>query len=169
MNQTTDEQVRIFCNEAITEALELRFVELTVGPHSAPGQVMEEEWTVRARLERVDELLLQTYRLKESLKRGSAAAKADYDDAWDTELHRINNSITGRMGDTMSIKDRTAQVNLKLITQKRAQRSADEILSFANEAYYLIKEVHEGLQSTKQDLQSVIRVFQIESSVGGRR
>lgn len=169
MDDATDEQIRTFCNDSITEVLELRFTELKVGPHSAPGQVQEEEWEVRARLERVDELLLQAYRLKESLKRASAKAKAIYDDAWDTESDRVNNSITGRMGDYTSAKEKAAQINLKLISKKREQRSADERLSFATEAYYFIKEVHDGLQSTKQDLQSVIRTFQIESSVGGRR
>lgn len=161
--------VRDFCDTAMTEALGLRFVEGTVGPHSAPSAVMEELWDVRVRMERVEELLLQSYRLKEKLKRSHAAAKAIYDDEFDTELHRLNNSIEARMGEFTAAKDKSAKINLKLIVQIRAVREMDELHQIATETYYYIRTIHSGLETLKRDLDSVIRVYQIESSIGGRR
>lgn len=163
------EATRTFCDEAMTEALSMRFVEGTVGPHSAPGAVMEELWDVRVRMERVEELLLQSYRLKEKLKRSHAAAKAILDDDRDTELHRLNTNITARMGEYTSKDDKLATIKLKLLKQVKAERDANELSQIATETYYYLKTIHSGLENLKRDLDAVIRVYQIESSIGGRR
>lgn len=165
----TDEDFRVFCNNAIITVTELRFVESKVGPHSAPSQVMEELWDVRVRIDQIEELLLQTYRLKEKLKRAYIASKAIYEDKWDEEYKRVSNNITSRMGDYTSARERAAEINLKLLDFKRSERLANELSSTANETYEYIKIAHNGIDAVKHDLQSIIRVYQIESSLGGRR
>src|SRR5688572_2681556 len=101
-----------FCNQVITEVTEICFVPSTVGPHSAPEQVMEELWEVKARRERIEELLLQTYRLKEDLYSSYLANKAIYEDEWDAESQRRNASIRKKMGDYASAKEVHAEINI---------------------------------------------------------
>lgn len=161
--------IQEFCNEVIDEVTELRFVPSKVGPHSQPIAVMEELWDVRGRLDRVEELLLETYRLKEKFKRSHAMAKSVLEQKWDESFKEVQKNPRSITGEYSSARERAVEVNLMVFGYVKAEKVQEALYSIVNETYTYVRMIHNGIDAYKQDLQAIIRVYQIESSIGGRR
>lgn len=130
----------------------------------APFQVVEQLTFIRQRLDRIEELLVLSVRAKASLRRAHQQAKDEHQQAWDR--HVTDSSAVRRPVLTQEYvtgKEKFAEANLATFELQRKERKAGEILSFAEEAAEVIRQLHRGLDSTRQDLLTQVKAMQMES------
>lgn len=144
------------------EALELRFgAELPKG-ETPPDGYLDALIDVRRRLDRVEELHSQALRIKGRLRRAADHAAAVAQDAFDGKA--VAARRTGR-DEYTSAAERSAEANLASIDERRMARTARALADYAEEAVSVLALAHKGLDSTRHDLHSAIRLLTFERSL----
>lgn len=132
----------------------------------APFQIVEQLTFIRQRLDRLEELLVNCVRAKASLKRAHQQAKDDHQQAWD---HHVTDSSAVRRPvltqEYVTGKEKFAEANLATFELQRKERKAGEILSFADEATEVVRQLHRGLDGVRQDLLTQVRAIQVETQL----
>lgn len=153
----------------VSEALELRHGaaedpqgKLTpVDPSEGPPAITESLLRVRARSDRVDELLSRI-----TLERGRAKrAKEGAQFAADTALMEATQVRASRRAEFSSGREREAEAKLDSLEQRRMAHQADRLVSVANDAYEVINQVHWQLDAIRKDLRATLHALQFESSL----
>lgn len=167
----TDDKQREAIKDWIEEAVDLRYGRIKgipdLAPYSdllAPFQVTEQLTFIRQRLDRLEELLVNSVRARASLKRAYQQTKDELQLAWDT--HVTSTSAVRRPVLTQEYvtgKEKFAEANLATLELQRTERKAREVLSFAEEAVDVIKQLHYGLDGIRHDLLSQVKAMQVES------
>lgn len=144
----------------IAEAVQLRSeVDMPIGWAPGPADLRDLLTQVRARQDRVDELVVNTTRLRAAASRAAVAAKAELDDKWDAAAARVPAS------DFQTGRDRQAQINLLIVGTARAARQADEKLSRASEAVDVLRVVQRSLDGFRIDVHRLLQALTIEQSL----
>lgn len=144
----------------ITEGVALRAgAQLPDAPTPGPAELREALVDCRGRLDRVDELLVFSTRLKAAASRHAVSSRAAHEDKWDQAAARVP-AI-----EYQSSRDRAAQLNLLIVATTRAARQADEQLSLATEAYEVLRTLQRGLDGLRMDLHRMLTAITFESGL----
>lgn len=157
--------------EWVTEALELRHGsgedpegKLTdVDPSEGIEALMALLSRVRMRADRVDELMSKATRARSRFRRvreeANFAAELAYDEA-------TRKNKTRRSFDDYATKDeRKADASLLSLDEKRAAHEAKRLVSFSEEAYEVITQIHWQLDAIRKDLRAALHALQFESKL----
>ena len=152
-------------SEAVAEVLAIRYgVDLPeVG--ADPRTVLESLRVTRRALDRVEELLSRTVRIRARAQRMATHAGNVFDDAWDTAAQQRRANPVSHGTEFSSARERTAEANLATLDQRVGARTTAEIAHRCEEAVEVIRLAHRGLESVRQDHLAVLRSLQFESSL----
>jgi len=151
-------------NTHLTEAILLRGeLPPMPGTQAAPHEVHEHLLDVRRRLDRVEHLLALGLRVRAMAHRGVARSTADAEEAWDDAILRVRSAPVRRGDEYSSARERAAEANLATIEARRAVRAAQDAASHCDEAVDVLRTLHRGLDSVRQDTLAVLRLMQFES------
>ncbi len=147
----------------LAEARTLREVGPLPGVAASPVDVVGFLVDVRARQDRVEELLVQAIRLRAAAQRAAAQLSAQADDAWDTAVRRVRSAPVQSGGEYSSARERHAEANLAILDQRHAARTATDIAHRCDEIADLIRLTHRGLDTTRADAHALLRTLAFES------
>lgn len=147
----------------VREAQQLRaVVDLpVVGTTAAEVLVFLAE--VRSRLDRIEELLMRSIRLRAKAMRTHAIAQAAFDDAFDASITQIRRAPSSPGREFLSARERTAEANLAVIDLRGTARGAQSIVAHCDEAVDCIRLAYRGMDGLRQDAHAVLRAFTFES------
>lgn len=154
----------------VSEALELRHGvagdpdgRLTeVNPTDGSRAVTAMLVRVRARSDRVDELLAKATQARGRSKRAEDQAAFSAGIAFDTAMRE---NAARRTIEFTSAQERKADAALDSLEQKRIQHHAGKLVSIASEVYEVINQIHWQLESIRKDLRATLHALQFESSL----
>ena len=152
----------------VAEALDLRHGEagdpqgpLRGSPQETPAEIMDLLRRVRARADRVDELLS-----KVTLARGRARrAKEEAAFAADRALMEATQQRAARRVEFSSAKEREADAKLDAFEERRVAYLRDRLVSVTNDAFEVVSQVHWQLDSIRKDLRASLHALQFESGL----
>ena len=147
----------------VAEARMLREVGPLPGVTAAPVDMVTYLQDVRARQDRVEQLLSQAIQVRSAARRAAAALAAVADDAWDEAIKRTRARPVQPGGEYTSARERHADANLTIIDQRHAARAAADTADRCDELTELIRMIHRGLDTTRTDLHALLRTLTFES------
>ncbi len=152
----------------VKEALDLRHGTggdpqglLKGAPEETTGEIMELLLRVRARADRVDELLSRV-----TLARGRAKrAREEAAFAADRALMEATQQRASRRAEFSTGKEREADAKLDAFEERRIAHQGDRLVSVTNDAYEVVNQVHWQLDAIRKDLRASLHALQFESSL----
>lgn len=117
---------------------------------------------VRARSDRVDELLAKTTQAKGRAKRALDHAQFTAEVAYDSAAQNLQAS---RRAEFTSARERHADAALMSLEQRRLAHHGARLVSVTLEAYDVVKQVHWQLDAIRKDLRASLHALQFESSL----
>lgn len=146
-----------------TEVIELRMGAVLPGAYASTQDLLDSLLDVRQRVDRVEEIFGNVLRLRASSARKHAAVRIQVDDAWDEAAVRQRSSSV--RDEYSSAKERTAATNLEVLDLRRLERTADGDTRRCDEAVEFVRLRYRGLTDVRQDLLTIIKARQFESSL----
>lgn len=146
----------------VTEAKHLREVDLP-GPHSGGDALLECLLDIRSRLDRLEEILGRALRLRAAAVARHVAVRHETSEAWDQAAVRARNA--GVRDEYASALERTATTNLEVLDLRRAERAADADARACDAAVEQIRLIYRGLADVRQDLHTIVKARQFESTL----
>jgi hypothetical protein len=116
---------------------------------------------VRARSDRLDELLTKATRAKARAKRAKDEAAFSADAA----LMKATAHRATRRAEFSSGREREAEAKLDAFEERRLAHQADRLVSVTSEAYEVINQIHWQLDSIRKDLRATLHALQFESGL----
>jgi len=147
----------------IAQVRALRDLPVLPGPGHAPADVLEHLHEIRSRLDRVEELLSNTLRLRAAAQRNAVIASGEVDDAWDLAIRRLRAAPVQSGGEFTSARERHAEANLAVLDARHAARRAVQTAHRCEEAAEVIRLAHRGLDGARADILTVLRTLAFES------
>ena len=152
----------------VTETLELRHGEagdpkgrLRGAEQESIAEMTDLLLRVRARADRVDELLS-----KVTLARGRARrAKEEAAFAADQALMQATQIRAGQRVEFSSAAERAADAKLDSFNERRVAYLRDRLVSVTNDSYEVISQIHWQLDAIRKDLRAALHALQFESSL----
>lgn len=151
----------------VTEARQLRAPSDLPSLESGPGVVWEHLVAIRTRLDRIEELLSRTIRVRTKVRAQAKTAAAEVEDAWAAQVGRSpsrKQASFGGPGD-QAPRERYADADLAVLEQRRAQRQVQGLADQVEDAVEVIRMTHRGLDSMRMDLHTMMRSFSVGSSL----
>lgn len=155
---------------AAEEALELRFGFTPPTFDADPAVLLAALQHCRQRLDRLEELLAISLRIKAAADRDRSLHTARADDAWDLAIHdarssRRNTAVLNTRDEFSSAKEREAEANLTTLDLRRAARVCTDLAGQAGAHCELLRLLHRGLDSARHDLLTALRTLAFESTL----
>ena len=116
---------------------------------------------VRARSDRVDELLAKSTQAKARAKRAQDEAAF----AADRALMQATTQRSARRAEFSSGREREAEAKLDAFEERRLAHQASRLVSVTAEAYEVINQVHWQLDAIRKDLRAILHALQFESGL----
>lgn len=145
------------------EVIELRMGAVLPGAYASTQDLLDSLLDVRQRVDRVEEILGNVLRLRATAALKHTAIRIQVDDAWDEAAVRQRASSV--RDEYSSAKERTAATNLEVLDLRRIERVADGVTRRCDEAVEFIRLRYRGLTDVRQDLLTIIKARQFESSL----
>lgn len=152
----------------VAEALELRHGAAgdPEGPIRGSAQTSSDEimdllLRVRTRSDRVDELQSKVTLAKGRAKR----AKDDSAFAADQALMLATQQRGNNRVEFSSAREREADAKLDAFTERRVLYQRDRLVSYSNDAYEVITQIHWQLDAIRKDLRASLHALQFESGL----
>lgn len=152
----------VFLDNTVTEAIGLR-VGADLAGTLDPADLAATLRDVRARQDRVEELLRTTLRLRARAHRRAQLAQHGLDDAFDQALHNHRAAPVARGGEFTSAHERDAEANLATIDLRFAARTANTLAHRCDETVDVLRLTHRGLDGVRQDIHALLRAAAFES------
>ncbi len=148
------------------EAYRLRFG-TTASPIPGEGmpELLAKLLNVRRSMDRVEELLFKSLRIRARIERINTSVQADVDDKWDQAVKNTRSSSVLRGSDMVGPRERYADANLTTLEIRREARRVAALASTAGEAVDVIKLALRGLDSMRQDLNTAFRAMSFEANL----
>lgn len=146
----------------LSEALELRGFEVPEG-HAGPHEVHQALVQVRARLDRLEAIMLAAMGLRDTAQVQARKLEQKADDAWDDEAERARR--TGDRYDFEGAQERMAAWRVKVRPQRAAARTAREAADKLAAAEKRISVMYRGLDNTRLDLHRRLAAFNVERAL----
>ena len=116
---------------------------------------------VRARSDRVDELLAKATQAKARAKRAQDEAAFSADRA----LMQATTHRATKRAEFSSGREREAEAKLDAFEERRLAHQASRLVSVTGEAYEVINQVHWQLDAIRKDLRATLHALQFESGL----
>lgn len=152
----------------VAEALDLRHGaagdpkgRLRDSPEGSPAEVTDLLLRVRARSDRVDELLSKVTLARGRAKRSKEEAAFSADRA----LMEATQQRAARRVEFSTGKEREADAKLDSFEERRIAHQGDRLVSVTQDAYEVINQVHWSLEAIRKDLRATLHALQFESSL----
>lgn len=147
-------------SEYLKEAVELRY--------NAPIAKADDDTSImlavlqdyRARLDRIEYLMVRAIIRKGDASRTFKAAQNDASDKWDESLSQIKEKKTVSLVAAQEFtapREKYATANMASIEERQAARKAEEVLSWTEETVDALQKMYRGLDSARQDLLARIK------------
>ena len=151
----------------IEEVLQLRFSQHLPEVTASPIEIIESLRETRQSLDRVEEILSKILRLKGQKSRESFSAKAEAEEAWDEAMQQIELRNNARRGtqEFIAPREKYAGANTKTLKEQRTARQSELALMRVSEAEQVIRQAHRGLDSLRQDHNTLLRAIVVETSI----
>lgn len=150
-------------DEFADECVQLRMGAALPEVDSATGDVFAALLDVRRRMDRVEELLSTVLKLRAMAARKHTALRISADDAWDDAAVRQRQQTV--RDEYSSAKERTAATNLAVLDMRRLERTSRVDLELCDGVVEQIRLRFRGLADLRQDLHSIIKLRQFESTL----
>lgn len=160
-----EEQIFDVLQRHVAEALATRYNAGLPEVGADPRTLLESLQHARRSLDRVEELLTQTMRLRAATQRVASHAGNEFDDAWDQAAVARKNAPVIHGGEFSSARERTAEANLATLDLRNTARRAGDLAHRCDEAVDLIRLAHRGLEGLRQDHLAILRHLQFESTL----
>jgi hypothetical protein len=149
----------------VKEAVALRYEEVKLSKDSTQPEVLAALVNLRKRLDRIEGLYIEVSRIRAKMYTTKAVYKTISDDAWDIASIKKRKSSAVWGSDYSGKEERYAEIKREIMKELKETRLAEEMFTFADDAYKMIRTLHSGLDGTRQDLLAWLRTFKIESSM----
>lgn len=116
---------------------------------------------VRARSDRVDELLAKATQAKARAKRAQDEAAFSADRA----IMEATKTRAARRAEFSSGREREAEAKLDAFEERRLAHQAGRLVSVTAEAYEVINQIHWQLDAIRKDLRAILHALQFESGL----
>lgn len=113
----------------------------------------------------LEEFVALAITVKGAMERIALAAHTEYDEAWAAESGRDNSTAVRRGPEMEGPRERYARVDLKVFSQLRAWRQAEQQASLAREAYDEVWVRYRAVNATRDDLHALLRAYAFEISL----
>lgn len=134
---------------------------LTSGSYQSPGEALAFLRRVRARADRVDELLQAAKRARGRARRALAEVAFETDNALNTEIAKA----AGKRVEFSAASERRVDAKLATFEQRRIEHQAKRLLDVCEEAVDVINQMHWSLDGIRKDLRGTLHALQFESSL----
>jgi hypothetical protein len=151
------QQVERLLQDYLVEALDLRFTFTIPPPGAGPEVVMNSLIETRQRLDRVEELLVRTLRIRARARRAATAATASADDHWNRAVRRVATSSVRQGPEFQGPRERYAEADLSTLEHRHEARLAEALAGHCDETYDAIRTMHRGLDGLRQDHVTILR------------
>lgn len=145
---------------------ELRSEAVVPALSDGPAAVLAALVEIRSLLDRVEHLLSELLRLRGWSRRAARTGKDEADDAWAERVTSSGNRRPGRgdFGDPAP-RERYAEADLAVLSQRRTERRLAEMRDHAEEAVEVAQLAHRGLSDLRRDLHVMLRAMEVEHSL----
>lgn len=134
---------------------------LTTGSDQSPAEALAFLRRVRARADRVDELLQAAKRARGRARRALAEVAFETDKALDTEIAKA----AGKRVEFSAASERRVDAKLATFEQRRVEHQAKRLLDVCEETVDVINQMHWSLDGIRKDLRGTLHALQFESSL----
>lgn len=155
----TDQRVA----KLVDEATVLRGSIVLVDPQAPMASIMDALMDVRQRLDRVENLLTESLRIRLVGRIILDHTRAEADDAWDVATVKARNAAA--RDEFSSAKERAARSNLEVLELRRSERRQVDSVARYDSAVETIKIKMRGLADIRQDILTIIKGKQFESTL----
>lgn len=149
----------------IENATKSRFTLPPFPESPTPDQIQARLVDLRARLDSVEQDVIDAVSLKFRAQRVFAASDFNATEAWDKALEKVRKAPSFQGSEYTGPRERYSEANLATFDQQRARRFADHAKSFAEEAYTVVVACQRGLDAARQDCLAWLRSLVFESSL----
>lgn len=150
------------------EAVELRFGaaedpagKLTTGSDQSPAEALDFLRRIRARADRIDEILQAAKRARGRARRALSEIAFDVDAAMDGEIQKA----ASKRVEFSAASERKVDAKLATFEQRRIEHQAKRLVGVCDEAVDVISDMHWSLDAVRKDILGTIRALQFESSL----
>lgn len=155
---TIDSQrVEQLLQDYLVEVLDLRFTHTIPAAGAAQEDIMRSLIDARQRLDRVEELLVRTLRIRARAHRSATAARASADDEWSRAVRNVATSSVRQGPEFQGPRERYAEADLATLEQRRHARQAEALAGQCDETYDAIRTMYRGLDGLRQDHVTMLR------------
>lgn len=149
--------------QLVAEAAQLRLAATLPGAHASGDELLGSLLDVRAKLDRMEELLGNVLRVRAHALARHTVARIRADDAWDEAAVKQRSAAV--RDEYSSAKERAAATNLEVLDLRRTERAADADARACDEAVEQIRLRYRGLADVRQDIHTIVRARQFESTL----
>lgn len=152
----------------VAEAADLRYSVTTPKIGSDQSQLLAALQDHRAKLDRIEYLMVESIILRGSAFRQNKDAQDDLQDKWDDALVRSNTKKAASLvsaNEFVAPKEKYASANLSVLEIRRSARKLEEILLWAETTVDAITKMYRGLDSARQDLLTRIKAVPMVNSM----
>lgn len=150
-------------DDATGEVVKLRMGVALPGAHATTEALLDVLLDVRQCLDRVEEILGNTLRLRAFTSRKHTVCRIAVEDAWNEAAVRQRASSV--RDEYSSAKERAAATDLDVLDLRRVERAAYGSFRLCDEAVEFIRLRHRGLADVRQDILAIIKARQFESTL----
>jgi len=158
-----DVDLRQILDKSVDECVRLRMAAQLPGVDASSKELLDCLLDVRARMDRVEELLATGLQLRGLAARKHTVLRIQVDDAWDEVAVRQRQHAV--RDEYSSARERAAVANLEVLDLRRLERGAELHTRLCDEAVESIKLRLRGLGDVRQDVMAIIRTRQWESTL----
>lgn len=120
---------------------------------------------VRSVQDRIEEMVVLGITVKGGTERAALASQLAYDEAWARESGQDNSTAVRRGPEMEGPRERYARVDLKVFSQLRSWRQAEQQANLAREVYDEMWVRYRAVNATRDDLAQVLRSYAFESNL----
>lgn len=166
LNEQETQAVEATLIDFMEESYRLRFG-TAVSPNPGEGmpELLAKLLDVRRSMDRVEELLFKSLRIRARISRINTSIQADVEDKWDQAVKNTRSNSVIRGSDMVGPRERYADANLSTLVERREARRVAALASTADEAVDVIRLSLRGLDSMRQDLSTAFRAMSFESNL----
>lgn len=151
------QQVERLLQDYLVEVLELRFTFTIPPPGAASDEIVRSLSDTRQRLDRVEELLVRTMRIRARARRAATAATASADDQWNRAVRKVATSSARQGPEFQGPRERYAEADLAILEQRHQARLAEALAAHCDETFDAIRTMYRGLDGLRQDHVTMLR------------
>lgn len=148
----------------VKEALKLRFEADVLHAGAGQEEILQELIAVRQRLNRLEGIFDEVLLTRADLYSRYNEAQVISRDAWEAQVTKTRKSTSAWGNDYSTGREREAEINLTILTQRRTEASSEKIAIYADERFKLIRNSYYGLDGYRKEILARLQSFRSETA-----